>query len=642
MSFMQINEVKKIITLHLEGMPLRNIGDEMGISKDTVGSVIEKWKNGSVPFLQQSIPYENRIMEIAKFTTANQIDLDDFIKVQFDLGVLKEIGVGKDQIFSVAQILAKLKTEEIESLISTIKGISERHINITELGSIIDDMEKTKNNLNENIAGNNEKLQSQRKEIENNNSMIARQNLEINSKENVLKDIEQDIHTQKEKLKISERLHKDLNDLGVKAEELETFLQTAARLQCDSKKLRNLWDIWDALPDEIDRSMEIQEIHDTLATIKKTDWDIKSALKLGNKLMPISMDRDDAIQKASNLAMSFSELEKVIKRKRMEIKDMKGKIEGIKQEKSELSKEKDELIKENEKIKAYRDRNMKSNSEYITETIKTKMKIEENQTQIDGGMAIAALLKSDKRVNLDLSYFNSSSPLVSNEDYKKAREKMLEFILYELRHEIAIVKFTSRGMMKIVEGDEYEKAIQVNADADWVNFKLDRANKIINDYGNDIKSLIKDAMDGKENLGDISKEFSSIIENAVKTFVNEKLSSSMDKPRNDLRADVFPVKTEIDGELVNVMISFISMSASLRRNLEYVKATVYGSERTLSIPICEALRFLTMELIDNTIDSKMRTEFRNSINYEKIDMETGNVNGNKITLVHLYDRDKKK
>ena len=623
-------------------MPLRNIGDEMGISKDTVGSVIEKWKNGSVPFLQQSIPYENRIMEIAKFTTANQIDLDDFIKVQFDLGVLKEIGVGKDQIFSVAQILAKLKTEEIESLISTIKGISERHINITELGSIIDDMEKTKNNLNENIAGNNEKLQSQRKEIENNNSMIARQNLEINSKENVLKDIEQDIHTQKEKLKISERLHKDLNDLGVKAEELETFLQTAARLRCDSKKLRNLWDIWDALPDEIDRSMEVQEIHDTLATIKKTGWDIKSALKLGNKLMPISMDRDDAIQKASNLAMSFSELEKVIKRKRMEIKDMKGKIEGIKQEKSELSKEKDELIKENEKIKAYRDRNMKSNSEYITETIKTKMKIEENQTQIDGGMAIAALLKSDKRVNLDLSYFNSSSPLVSNEDYKKAREKMLEFILYELRHEIAIVKFTSRGMMKIVEGDEYEKAIQVNADADWVNFKLDRANKIINDYGNDIKSLIKDAMDGKENLGDISKEFSSIIENAVKTFVNEKLSSSMDKPRNDLRADVFPVKTEIDGELVNVMISFISMSASLRRNLEYVKATVYGSERTLSIPICEALRFLTMELIDNTIDSKMRTEFRNSINYEKIDMETGNVNGNKITLVHLYDRDKKK
>jgi regulator of replication initiation timing len=326
----------------------------------------------------------------------------------------------------------------------------------------------------------------------------------------------------------------------------------------------------------------------------------------------------------------------------MEIKDMKGKIEEMKQEKSELSKEKDELIKENEKIKAYKERNMKSNSEYITETIKTKMKIKENQTQIDGGMAIAALLKSDKRVNLDLSYFNSSSPLVSNEDYKKAREKMLEFILYELRHEIAIVKFTSRGMMKIVEGDEYEKAIQVNADADWVNFKLDRANKIINDYGNDIKSLIKDAMDGKENLGDISKEFSSIIENAVKTFVNEKLSSSMDKPRNDLRADVFPVKTEIDGELVNVMISFISMSASLRRNLEYVKATVYGSERTLSIPICEALRFLTMELIDNTIDSKMRTEFRNSINYEKIDMETGNATGNKITLVHFNDRDKKK
>ena len=104
MSFMQINDAKKIITLHLEGMPLRNIGDEMGISKDTVGSVIEKWKSGNVPFLQQSILYESRIIEIAKFTTANQIDLEDFIEVQFDLGVLKQIGVGKDQIFSIAPL----------------------------------------------------------------------------------------------------------------------------------------------------------------------------------------------------------------------------------------------------------------------------------------------------------------------------------------------------------------------------------------------------------------------------------------------------------------------------------------------------------------------------------------------------------
>ena len=67
---MRLKESKKIITFHLEGITLRNMGDEMDISKDTVGSVIEKWKSGNVPFLQQSIPYENRIMEIAKFTTA--------------------------------------------------------------------------------------------------------------------------------------------------------------------------------------------------------------------------------------------------------------------------------------------------------------------------------------------------------------------------------------------------------------------------------------------------------------------------------------------------------------------------------------------------------------------------------------------
>ena len=101
---MRLNESKKIITSHLEGITLGNIGDEMDISKYTVGAVIEKWNSGNVLFFQQAIPYENRIIEIAKFTTANQIDLEDFIEVQFDSGVLKEIGVGKDQIFSIAPL----------------------------------------------------------------------------------------------------------------------------------------------------------------------------------------------------------------------------------------------------------------------------------------------------------------------------------------------------------------------------------------------------------------------------------------------------------------------------------------------------------------------------------------------------------
>ena len=57
-----------------------------------------------------------------------------FCKVQFDLGVLKDIGVEKDQIFLIAEKLAKLKTEGIASLISTSKAVSERYTNISDLG----------------------------------------------------------------------------------------------------------------------------------------------------------------------------------------------------------------------------------------------------------------------------------------------------------------------------------------------------------------------------------------------------------------------------------------------------------------------------------------------------------------------------
>ena len=37
---MRPNLYKKIIKPHLEGIPLRNMGEEMDISKDTVGAVI--------------------------------------------------------------------------------------------------------------------------------------------------------------------------------------------------------------------------------------------------------------------------------------------------------------------------------------------------------------------------------------------------------------------------------------------------------------------------------------------------------------------------------------------------------------------------------------------------------------------------
>ena len=49
---MRLNESKKIITSHLEGITLGNIGDEMDISKYTVGAVIEKWNSGNVLFFQ--------------------------------------------------------------------------------------------------------------------------------------------------------------------------------------------------------------------------------------------------------------------------------------------------------------------------------------------------------------------------------------------------------------------------------------------------------------------------------------------------------------------------------------------------------------------------------------------------------------
>ena len=64
---MEQNVMIQILTGHLNGKSLREIAAERDISKDAAANVIRDWKNGKINFLQNAIPEESFIVDLAKY-----------------------------------------------------------------------------------------------------------------------------------------------------------------------------------------------------------------------------------------------------------------------------------------------------------------------------------------------------------------------------------------------------------------------------------------------------------------------------------------------------------------------------------------------------------------------------------------------
>ena len=74
---MKYEEVIEIITGHLNGKSLREIAAERDISKDAAANVIKDLKNGKINFLQNAIPEESFIIDLAKYLKKAGITFDE-------------------------------------------------------------------------------------------------------------------------------------------------------------------------------------------------------------------------------------------------------------------------------------------------------------------------------------------------------------------------------------------------------------------------------------------------------------------------------------------------------------------------------------------------------------------------------------
>ena len=74
---MKSEKLIQIITGHLNGKSLREIAAELDISKDAAANVIKEWKNGKINFLQNAIPEESFIIDLAKYLKKAGISFDE-------------------------------------------------------------------------------------------------------------------------------------------------------------------------------------------------------------------------------------------------------------------------------------------------------------------------------------------------------------------------------------------------------------------------------------------------------------------------------------------------------------------------------------------------------------------------------------
>ena len=98
---MQQNVMIQILTEHLNGKSLREIAAELDISKDAAANVIKDWKNGKINFLQNAIPEESFIIDLAKYLKKAGITFDEIPVALVQIKEWKDMAFDPEHIASV-------------------------------------------------------------------------------------------------------------------------------------------------------------------------------------------------------------------------------------------------------------------------------------------------------------------------------------------------------------------------------------------------------------------------------------------------------------------------------------------------------------------------------------------------------------
>ena len=286
---LDIKNKQTIINSYLRGNSLREIGELLDLSKDTAAKVINEWKSGTLNYLQDGVPYEKSLIEISKFLKESNMDLNDAISFSFNLKMMLDRDIDKEQSIMLLQNLKDMKQDELISFIETANTLFKKGKRYGELNREVEELEFKK-------SANEKKIESQTRQIRELKIKLAdiKNQEEIHAKR--LAEVQKNEYFDKEKLKKSKFIFSRVKKLGIGDDKIFQFLQGASIFMFNPFFVVGAESLCQELPPGEDASTHMLNILLMWASIKEAGWDITSAIEFAKAFKKITGSESEAIK----------------------------------------------------------------------------------------------------------------------------------------------------------------------------------------------------------------------------------------------------------------------------------------------------------------------------------------------------------
>ena len=618
-------EIKEIIIRkHLNGMALRDIADHLKIaknieiSKDTVNNIINEWRSGKINYHPDVVSDEESTIDLSKYIKRNNLSSNELGETAIQMKQIMAMGHTPEQIFFIFKALKNMTPENTQLLIDTVNRMDKNGINYTNLDAQINDLQIKEDNLEKIVNENQLTITEQQKSIQEYGKKIEGLKGNIKKEEKRLKDIKRNVYMQKKKLDLSREINSSLEKLHIDKAKLMPFLKDSCKFGYSSESFKNANEVWDSLPSNVNKPKAIIEVLDTLKIINAINWDFNSALELAKLLHNISGSKDEVIKIVSDIDNELKKVKNDILQKRNINFELEKSNKELSQQVLEIGKQVEELKKKKSELDNVIDAKMARSSDLNIDSTKLRMEMEKMRNYVEAGKSIQYFLRYKGKYNVDLSFFTQPRNMISKEsEYKYSLHCLLDLISTEFKGEFAIVEYKSRNTMKIVDGDEYERAMASILNGEVKDILHRHTVRILNMYGNNIGALLTDVLEGNKRVKSISHVLKKIVDSTIKNAVEKKLSEVIDSLQDNRMIPKFPVLTEVNGKLYVALVSYSAISKSLIKHMDTVKGDLDEGEENVIVRMCDAVKFLALHSMHSRVDEDLRTQFRESLDKAK-------------------------
>ncbi|WMT49138.1 MAG: hypothetical protein RE472_08730 [Thermoplasmatales archaeon] len=602
----------QIITDHLNGKSLREIAAQLDISKDAAANVIKDWKNGKINFLQNAIPEESFIIDLAKYLKKVSISFEEIPVALVQIKEWKDMAFDPEQIASVFRAFHGIDPSDVQDIVGTVSKMKAGGINYIELDSQVTELQQEREKLQREIKEWEGKIGSLESDIKRKESTITDLDKQIELRNSNISSLKKTEDEHKDRISLSEKIWEKCKKLGINLNNLDSFMSYALNLEYKIDDVKYASSLKNYLVTNNKKEDILLKLNKKLDYIQSIGWDIESVIDVAESLRSTKRNKEDIKSELLDLEGALKSINGQILLKQTEANLFANQTD----KQSSIT---DKLIGT---IRILEDRKSKLEGEIkqeslILENIKEEQKAIEKQRKeaeqyVLVGSAILDFIKGDDIGESLYEIFNLSGLVESHEsEIKMLRSSFFESIIELSNGEIAIIEYTDKKTMKIIDGREYENAQEVIKKAKQVENQKEEIEKMMNMYGHDHQSFIEDVFTGK---ADISLKFSAFFIKKFEAVMNENINKTLHQILNSFSrthfGDSLPVEIQLNGKVETGSIKYHSVIDALLNNDRSVTVEIPENSSKVEVPICRAVKFLLMDILDEEKGNETRTKLR--------------------------------